>query len=141
MRTQKKYPLVISLIFMLVLAAPGCRKTLEQKPEAGILQSSSDISAAEASSGTCVEDQENVSTGDSILQPTILGYQLINQPYSLQNMRQAYINLYGHDNGISETNKYVRFKPSSPEQLSTLEDIDIDLYDYPLNYDVLRRLL
>jgi hypothetical protein len=54
---------------------------------------------------------------DDLLQPTILGYQLTNQPYSLQNMREAYINLYGSNNGISETNLYVRFKPASPQQL------------------------
>ncbi len=76
---------------------------------------------------------------DDQLQPTILGYQLTNQPYSLQNMREAYINLYGSNNGISETNLYVRFKPASPQQLSVLEDLDIDLYDYPLNYDVVQE--
>ncbi len=54
-------------------------------------------------------------------------------------MQQAYTNLYGSSMGINETNIYVRFKPASPQQLSILEDLDIDLYDYPLDYDVAQQ--
>src|SRR4030095_11133855 len=66
------------------------------------------------------------------------GYHLVNHPYSLANMQQAYINLYGTAANVTVTNKYVRFKPSSPQQLSVLEDLDIDLNNYPLDYDLVQ---
>lgn len=87
----------------------------------------------------CVEDQDNGNSQDTLLKPTVLGYHLINHPYSLANMQQAYSNLYGNATGVAVTNKYVRFKPSSPQQLSILESLDIDLYDYPLDYEVLQE--
>lgn len=91
------------------------------------------------SGGSCVEDTGNPAAYDSVLVPTVLGYHLVNHPYSLTHMQQAYTNLYGSASGVSVTNKYVRFKPSSPDQLSVLEDLDIDLFDHPLDYDVVQE--
>ena len=91
------------------------------------------------SGGSCVEDTSNPTAYDSVLVPTVLGYHLVNHPYSLAHMQQAYTNLYGSASGVNVTNKYVRFKPSSPDQLSVLEDLDIDLFDHPLDYDVVQE--
>lgn len=85
---------------------------------------------------SCVEDQHNGSMNDSLPQPTVLGYHLVNNPYSVANMQQASINLYGNASGIVENKWYVRVKPSSPEQLAALEDLDVDLSNHPLDYEV-----
>lgn len=86
-----------------------------------------------------LEDEPNDAAYDSILTPTVLGYHLINHPYSLTHMQQAYTNLYGSATGVTVTNKYVRFKPSNPQQLSLLDSLDIELFDYPLDYDIVQQ--
>jgi hypothetical protein len=90
-------------------------------------------------SGTCISDYNAGNGYDSILKPTILGYHLQNHPYSLTNMQQAYYNLYGSTSGVTLTHKYVRFKPSTPAQLSALVDLDNDLFDHPLDYEVVQE--
>lgn len=114
---------------------------MEQIPES-VSKNKKNLNGARASSyssGTCVEDEEIPAAYDSVLQPTILGYHLINTPYSLASMRQAYLNLFGNNSGVDITNVYYRFKPSSPQQLAILKDLDIDLYDHPLDYDVVQE--
>lgn len=55
-------------------------------------------------------------------------------------MQQAYKNLYGGSaSSITENKWYMRFKPANPEQLSQLDSLDIDLFDYPLDYEVLQE--
>lgn len=76
---------------------------------------------------------------DTLEVPTILGNQLLGNPYSLAVMQQASINLYGNANGITVNKLYVRFKPSNSEQLFTLESLDLDLYDYPLDFELLHE--
>lgn len=70
---------------------------------------------------------------------TVLGNQLQGSPFSVAVMQQASINLYGSANGISENKWYVRMRPTSPEQLFTLDNLDIELYDYPLDYEILHE--
>ena len=121
----------------------SCKKYLtgsDGDDNTALKTSTQSIGAMETiSSGTCIEDFDGGTGFDTILKPTVVGYQLINQPYSLANMQQAYINLYGTADGVALTHKYVRFRPSSPEQLSLIEDLDIDLFDHPLDYDVLQH--
>lgn len=121
----------------------SCKKDLtgsDGDDNTALKTSTQSIGAMETiSSGTCIEDFDGGTGFDTILKPTVVGYQLINQPYSLANMQQAYINLYGTADGVALTHKYVRFRPSSPEQLSLIEDLDIDLFDHPLDYDVLQH--
>ncbi|RDC58841.1 hypothetical protein AHMF7616_05275 [Adhaeribacter pallidiroseus] len=71
-------------------------------------------------------------------QPTVLGSQLPN-PYLLANMRRAYTNVKGGTwTTLAATNLYVRFKPTTKEQLITLEEtLDLDLFDEPLDYQVI----
>ncbi len=119
----------------------GCKKKdLEtQTTNAANLNSITSQKTLSGPSGSsCIDDVDDGSGYDSILKPTILGYHLVNHPYSLTVMQQAYASLFGNANGVALTHKYVRFKPSSIPQLSVLEDLDIDLSDYPLDYDVVQ---
>ncbi|MEO8769419.1 MAG: hypothetical protein ABI402_05025 [Ferruginibacter sp.] len=71
--------------------------------------------------------------------PVILGTQLRN-PYSIANMQQASMRLYGSDEIIYVTHLYVRYKPETIAQLSLLvEDNSLELQDYPMDYEVLQE--
>jgi hypothetical protein len=51
-------------------------------------------------------------------------------------MQQASVNLYGNSHGISVNKKYIRFRPADEDQMTQLLELDLELFDYPLNYDV-----
>ena len=80
--------------------------------------------------------------GDSIERPTILGMQHVN-PYLIPNMQQAYANLGITNVTVNVTNLYVRFLPNSVQQLatldSTLDNQGLDIFDAPMDYDVLQE--
>jgi hypothetical protein len=76
---------------------------------------------------------------DTVSTPTVLGYQLVGNPYSVAVMQQASINLYGNNGGIVANKKYVRFKPSNETQLQQLTESGLDLFDYPLDRDVIEE--
>jgi hypothetical protein len=68
-----------------------------------------------------------------------LGTQLTNH-YSVLNM-QAALNLMtgGQTQTLSANNLYVRFKPTTPAQVETLEDNeDLELQDYQMDYSVIQ---
>lgn len=73
---------------------------------------------------------------------TVLGDQLEN-PYSVTNMKKAYSNLKSSssetpDVNIETTHYYIRFLPKSEDELTILkQDTLLDLYDYPLDYEIL----
>ena len=73
------------------------------------------------------------------MKPTILGTRLIGLPYSVATMQQAYLSVYGSSTQAVENSWYMRFKPTSFDQLAKLEDQDIDLFDYPLDYEVVQE--
>ena len=96
------------------------------------------IASNERSPDYCVEKIDIDANSAEESTPTVLGTPLIGQPFSVANMKQASINLYGHSIGITVTHKYVRFKPANDEQLQLLaESEDLDVFDYPLDSDVL----
>jgi hypothetical protein len=73
--------------------------------------------------------------GDSAI---VLGSQLTN-PYTIANMQQAYKLLYGLNKTLLPTNLYVKFKPTSSQQLAILGDsCNLELQDYPMDYEVLQ---
>lgn len=80
--------------------------------------------------------------GDSIARPTILGMQHVN-PYLVPNMQQAYANLGITNVPVTVTNLYVRFLPASVEQLAVLDSAmdsrGLDLFDAPMDYDILQE--
>ena len=69
-----------------------------------------------------------------------LGKKLKN-PYSVANMKKAYANLTNNlKSGISihTTHYYVKFKPKNEKELNILkQDTTLELYDYPLDYEVI----
>ena len=69
---------------------------------------------------------------------TILGGTYSN-PYSIPTMTQAYNNIHGTNiQSVSTTHYYVRFKPQTIAHLNTLDSLDLELYDYPLDRVVLQ---
>jgi len=62
-------------------------------------------------------------------------------PFTVDNMNTAKTNLYGAGaQPISPTHRYIKFLPSAPEHLVSLEDWEteeqIPLFDFPLEYEV-----
>lgn len=67
---------------------------------------------------------------------TVLG-QARSNPYAVENIRQAYNNLYSPDiSSLSPNYLYVRFLPQSPEELKALVQLGLDLWDFPLHHDI-----
>ncbi len=69
----------------------------------------------------------------------VLGAQLVN-PYTVQNMQNALNILSGTNSQTLVANfLYVRFKPSTLDDLKTLEENDsLELQDYPMDYEVVQ---
>jgi hypothetical protein len=74
----------------------------------------------------------------------VLGEKLEN-PYSVKNMKKALkalnennlLKSVATDDGIEATDLYVRFLPSTEEELDQLkEDTTLELFDYPLDYEI-----
>lgn len=90
------------------------------------------INSSNSSSSSSNPDPNN---GD---EPIILGQQLPN-PYTVANMQAAVNILYGGNYPITASHLYVRFKPSSSEQVVTLDETeDLELQDYPIDYELIQ---
>jgi hypothetical protein len=89
--------------------------------------------------GYCVEDIETTAGYDSVLTPTILGNKLNGYPYSVSVMQQAAQQILGTSAGVAVNAWYMRFKPTDADQLAALKDNDIDLFDYPLDYELVQE--
>ena len=73
----------------------------------------------------------------------VLGEQLEN-PYSLENMQAAYDEMLNEGFtgylDIKVTDLYVRFLPKDSTELRILEDdLQLELFDYPLDYDIVEE--
>jgi hypothetical protein len=100
----------------------------KEMPVPGIANPNSNQNITEA-------EYDSADNGDD---PIVLGQQL-NNPYTVTNMQQAYLQLYGSDAPLSATNLYVRFKPANIDQLKYLTDSsDLELQDYPMDYEVVQ---
>ena len=73
---------------------------------------------------------------------TKLGRKLEN-PYSVENMKRAYESLLQKSNGriaseieIEATHLYVKFFPQSKEEIDLLESDSLELFNYPLDYEI-----
>lgn len=73
---------------------------------------------------------------DSAEYPTILGEKYRN-PYLLPNMNIAFRNVYKRNAYLKTTHLYLKFSPANFEELAELEDQDIDLFDYPLDRELI----
>jgi hypothetical protein len=130
------------LFFTIVFIANACKKETKELPDDASTKQSTALRTSSSAAATfpyCWDDAEDGLAYDSILKPTILGARLIGTPYLVATMQQASRNLTGGSTGITENKWYVRFKPTNPGQLAVLEDLDIDLFDYPLDYELVQE--
>ncbi len=86
-----------------------------------------------------VTDQKNTISRSGIIEPekTILGIKRTN-PFEIGIVLHAQNNLY--QNPIININAnflYVKFTPSSLADIQTLENTDLEYYDFPLEYEVI----
>ena len=103
-------------------------------------EASSEYVLNKGGSGTlpaCREELESETLIDSVSIPTVLGYQLVGNPYSVSVMQQASVNLYGNNAQIVANKKYVRFKPANEQPLKVLAESELNLFDYPLDREVI----
>lgn len=137
---MKLIPSLRLCLALLLLFLFSCKRDLEQirNPTTLNTRMEATLSATSYSNG-CVEDTDPGLNYDSIPQPTRLGQKLKGSPFSVSVMQQASRNLYGTTSGITENKWYVRFKPADEGQLSTLNDMDLDLFDYPLDYEIIQE--
>ena len=71
-------------------------------------------------------------------EPVILGTHL-NNPYTISNMQASYYQLYGQSISLTPNALYVRFKPTTDDQMMQLtSDDNLELQDYPMDYEVLQ---
>ncbi|MBI9068385.1 MAG: hypothetical protein JEZ09_13910 [Salinivirgaceae bacterium] len=119
---MKNYKLNIAVFLALLLAISGCQKDeIVTEP---------------------ISETEESQFQDGMLQ---LGEKLEN-PYTVENMRKAYNNINGSsqlksasitESDIDITHLYVRFLPKSDEELGILQiDTTLELFDYPLDYEI-----
>ena len=132
---------VIYLLAMLLTINYSCKKEAKeiQAPGNGSTQSTTNSQQQNREDELCRTELEPDWYFDSVSTSTILGYQLIGTPYSVANMQQASINLYGNSNGITANKKYVRFRPVNEEQTQTLQESELNLFDYPLDREVIEE--
>jgi hypothetical protein len=68
--------------------------------------------------------------------------QKLDDPYTVANMQQALVNVYGTKAervDITATDLYVRFLPKDNEQFMALQKSGLYLLDHPMDYEILRE--
>jgi hypothetical protein len=125
---MKKQFLIASFVFLLI-AIFSCKESI----------------ITENSTVTPVQSVENRSNNrESAEKPDeemVLGKQLQN-PYTVENMKTAYNNLKKLDNTIAKIDikanyLYLKFLPKTDEEYDILDkDDNLDLYSYPLDYEI-----
>ena len=129
----------VCIFSFLLLLVYSCKK-LSPAKETQVIQEEFPTGSPGGGGSTdfCMDPLENYNNNyDSVEYQTILGNQLVGNPYSISVMQQASINLYGHSHGISVNKKYIRIRPADEEQMTQLLDLDLELFDYPLTNDVI----
>ena len=87
------------------------------------------------------DDKANVFSPDDSIKETILGEKAPCNPYTVEIVTQAWNNLYPDKavSTVAPTDIYVKFKPSSEEQVYELyKDPDLTLWDFPLDHKVIQ---
>ncbi len=129
---MKNSPSKIFLLVFILLTAFSCTK-LDLKKDKTFEMDNNAILTQLSSADFIPHDD------DSIERITTVGVRLTN-PYLIPNMQQAYSNLGLNSSLATITNLYVRFKPSTVDQLavldSTMEVQNLEIFDTPVDYDV-----
>jgi hypothetical protein len=130
---------IVCIFSFLLLFIYSCKKDIQESEKQKLQEEIQTVPPIEGGdTPPCVETLENYNINlDSVEYPTTLGSQLIGNPYSVSVMQQAAINLYGNSNGISVNKKYIRFRPTDEWQISQLLDLELELFDYPLDREVI----
>ncbi|MBL7706488.1 MAG: hypothetical protein JNM21_13165 [Taibaiella sp.] len=125
---MKKLFILLSIGGILTLTFNSCKKNHLENDNLQTL------------SGTAILDEETQYAEEG--QPTVLGEQLP-IPYTIANMTAAYESLMAEPRkegnrslntvNIRGTHKYIKFKPTTEEQLEALLTSDLVVYDYPLD--------
>ncbi len=69
---------------------------------------------------------------------TVLGAKKQN-PYAVQNMTLAWNNLYSSKfQKLPVTDLYVRFLPGGLEEYASLDNLDLELLDFPMDYEIVK---
>ena len=122
-----KIPVLLSLILVMIGA---CKKEPLIEPENTVPSFAINNHSFYSGGG------DFRSEGDSL--PTILG-QKRNNPYDVSVMTQAWNNLNATPiTEIETTDRYIKFCPADFEQAAALAELDLNLYDYPLEYEILQ---
>ncbi|MEO1628668.1 MAG: hypothetical protein AAFV25_26205, partial [Bacteroidota bacterium] len=71
---------------------------------------------------------------------TLLGAKR-NNPYTVTNMTEAWNHLYPDDQyaSLPATHKYLKFTPADVDQLVAIIENDLDHFDYPVEYELIRE--
>ncbi len=118
------------LVFVSLISLIGCQKD--------DLMTSIKIIEGES---TNISNQRNTVTNayyddNNNPQLTILGSQRQN-PYEVDLLEHAYAQVYGNSVNLGPSHYYIRFETQTIDELMTLTDSDINLYDFPLDYEVI----
>lgn len=130
-------PGIILILLCLFLFVSSCKKLLPEKEKEIIPEEFPTGAPGGGGSTGCVEALQ--ADTDTIETQTVLGAKLQNNPYSVTVMQQAAVNLYGSSAGIAVNKLYVRVKPADVDQLIMLEEMNIPLFDYPLDYEIIKE--
>ena len=153
---SRAYQLCMPITFIIVLLLlsilqPGCQKMSPDENAPASIEAVSNTSAkgeppvgCESENAVCEdcgyqayidELEEDESPGTEI----ILG-NVYNNPYSISNMTAAYNTIYSRNIvAAAATHYYVRVKPTNSHQLMTLDSLEFELFDHPLNREVLQE--
>lgn len=88
---------------------------------------------------TSIEFNINDETHPAVPVQTVLGEDRTN-PYTVDNMTQAADNIYGINRTggpVPTTNLYVKFTPSSLDDIEAMYETDETFYDFPLTHEVI----
>ena len=68
---------------------------------------------------------------------TILGNKRTN-PYTVDVMNEAFLKAYGYNGQLGITDYYIKLLPKDGNDLKKLDNVAYNMYDYPLEYEVVK---
>ncbi len=128
---KQKMLLMFGLLFV-SLFQTSCKKMQEQiNPLKSALHREGSVPTIINRGGSEIEAEEQIIT--------VMGAQRAN-PYTVANMTAAYNNLYEPNiQTMPATHLYIRFLPSTINELSLLSETGIFWFDYPMDYELIQR--
>ncbi len=105
---------------------------------AGFVMSAILLSACSGESFV-TEDNSVLSGGDVLGHDMIVLGERLENPYTTENVREAYVSVYPTKSReeIQTSHLYVRFLPKDSDEFALLDASELELLDYPLDYQIL----